>query len=83
MPVVIVETAPAILATRRASTAADAAAATEALSAIEVCTDNPSYLRVAASTIPTLKLEAVTGDNDVLDLGSLVSLSLNVLPDSS
>ena len=46
-------------------------------------TEVPSNLTVAASMIPTLKLEAVTGDNDVLDLGSLVSLSLNVVADSS
>ena len=44
-----------------------------------------ALLRVTVSTvsIPTSKFAEVIGESDVLDLGSFVSESLNVLADSS
>ena len=53
------------------------------LSEIIVATLAPSRVTVAAVIIPTSKLEAVTGDNEVLECGSFVSDNLKVFADSS
>ena len=43
----------------------------------------PSNLTLAALNMPTSKLDCVTGDNAVLERGSLVSASLKVVALSS
>ena len=76
--VVTVDMAPAILLVRRVSKAVIEVFRVETLSEIAVLKSAPSNFTVAAVRIPTSRFEAVTGDKDVLDLGSFVSDSLNV-----
>ena len=57
--------------------------APDLLSVIAVDKSAPSNLTLAAVSMPTSKLDCVTGDKAVLERGSLVSDSLKVVALSS